>query len=265
MVIDTKKILIISGSVRKKGDGYKITQSFIEKLRGGNNFEWEYLYLNDYEIKGCIGCKVCIRKNEESCPLKDDLLNIVNRLNEADGFIFTSPVYSLAVTSQMKAFIDRTNYLLHRPTLIGKPTIVISTTDLAGTKGVIKYLRHIIITLGMRYTGGLGVKMGAYKNNETYKQKTEQKIEKLALAFKTSMDAGNQQRPFFRQALTFKGWQTRMAVTKDKNPYDYAYWSERGWMDADYFYPTTIKWPTKIITSLLKKRLTKVMKEGFIR
>lgn len=264
METERKKILIISGSARKKGDGFKMTESLIKRFADEGKFEWEYLFLNDYEIKGCIGCRVCIKRNEEMCPLKDDLLNIVSKMNEADGFVFTTPVYSMAITSQMKAFIDRSNYLLHRPTMIGKPTIIISTTDLGGTRSIIKYLAHILRSLGLRYSGGLGVRMGHYRNNEVYRHKTDKKINDLALAFKSSMEAGNQQRPYFKQALVFKVWQTRSIVTKDKNPGVYKYWMENGWIDTDYFYPTKIMLSSKIIIKIFKNRVIKLMKEGFI-
>lgn len=264
MIKEPKKILIISGSARKKGNSYKITESFVEKVGDANTYEWEYLYLSDYEIKGCIGCKVCMRKSEEACPFKDDLLQVVSKMKEADGFIFTTPVYSRAVTGQMKTFIDRTNYLLHRPALIGKPTIVISTTDLAGTKKVIDHLKIIITTLGLRYTGGLGVKMGAYINNEKYQQKIEQKLKDLSLVFKTSIDAGDRQAPNFGQVLRFKAWQTRMKISKDKYPTDYEYWAEKGWIEADYFYPTTIKIPVRVLVNLIMKKMNKDMREAFI-
>ena len=259
-----KNILVVSGSGRKKGDGYKMTESLRKEFGDEVNYNWEYLYLNDYEIKGCIGCKVCNKMNEEKCPFKDDLLSIVSRMNAADGFVFTSPVYSMAVTSQMKSFIDRTNYLLHRPSLVGKPTIIISTTELAGTKKIIKYLSHILRTMTLRYEGGVGIRIGAYKNNVKYKNKADQKIKKLANVFKTSLDAGNRQKPYFKQAILFKVWQTRIIVSKDKYPYEYKYWESNGWIETDYFYPTKINLFPKLLTKLLKKRMTKLISEGFI-
>lgn len=262
MLSERKNIFIISGSPRKKGDGYKITEFLIEKF-GDNNYDWQYIFLADYKINGCIGCRLCNRKHEETCPLKDDLLDLVDKMKTADGFVFTSPVYSLAVTSQMKAFIDRTNYLLHRPAFIGKPTVIISTTDLAGEQKVIKYLKHIITTMGLRYSGGLGIKMGLYKNNDSYKQKTDIKIESLSKQFRKSLEAGDHQKPSFKQALLFRLWQTRALVSKDKNPYDYEYWSERGWMDSDYFYPTNISKPKKILINIIRNKMIKKLREGF--
>ncbi|BEP29820.1 flavodoxin family protein [Helicovermis profundi] len=261
---EVKNILVISASPRKKGDGYKITESIIKEIGDEKSFKWEYLFLNDFEIKACIGCRICIKMNEEKCPFKDDLLSIVSKMNDADGYVFTSPVYSVAVSSQMKAFIDRTNYLLHRPFSIGKPTIAICTAELRGTKSVIKYLSHILNTLGLRYEGGIGVKIGPYKNNKKYKRKTDIKIKKLAGVFKTSLEKGNRQKPYFKQAILFKMWQTRAIISKDKNPYDYEYWLAKGWINTDYYYPTKINSISKFLFKLFKKRLAKFMKEGFI-
>lgn len=261
---EIKKILVISGSARKKGDGYKMTESIRKEFRDDNLYNWEYLYLNDYEIKGCIGCRMCNKSSEEKCPFKDDLLSIVSKMIEADGFVFTSPVYSIAISSQMKAFIDRTNYLLHRPSLIGKPSIIVSTTEFGGTRSVIKYLSHILSSLALRYEKGLGVRIGAYKNNKNYKNKTDKRIKKLAHIFKTSLEAGNRQKPYFKQAILFKAWQTRAFISKDKSPYDYQYWKTKGWFEADYYYPTKIGLLPTLITTLFKKRITKLMIEGFI-
>lgn len=259
-----KNILVISGSARKKGDGYKMTESLRKEFGDEENFKWEYLYLNDYEIKGCVGCRVCNKTNEKKCLFKDDLLSIVTKMSAADGLVFTSPVYSMAISSQMKAFIDRTNYLIHRPSMIGKPTIIISTTELAGTKSVIKYLRHILKSLALRYEGGLGIRVGAYKNNEKYKKNTDKKLKTLSEVFKFSLETGNQQKPYFRQSILFNVWKTRAIISKDKSPYDYEYWVENGWLDADYFYPTKVNLFSKLVVKLFKKLLIKRLKEGFI-
>ncbi len=264
MMSEIKNILVISGSGRKKGDGYKMTESLRKEFGDEANYNWEYLYLNDYEINGCIGCKVCNKMNEVNCPFKDDLLSIVSKMNEADGFVFSSPVYSRGITSQMKSFIDRTNYWLHRPSLVGKPAIVISTTEIIGTKEVLQHLSHVLRTMTLRYEGGIGIRIGAYKNNNKYKNKTDQKIRKLANVFETLLEASNRQKPYFKQAILFKVWQTRIIVSKDKSPYEYNYWESNGWIETDYFYPTKINLFSKLLTKLFKKRMTKLLSEGFI-
>ncbi|MCK4826914.1 flavodoxin family protein [bacterium] len=68
------KILSIMGSPRK-GDSYKITKIFEEKLSALEKVEFKYLFLGDINLEYCRGCSICMKKGEEFCPSKDITLN----------------------------------------------------------------------------------------------------------------------------------------------------------------------------------------------
>ena len=101
-------------------------------------------------------------------------------------------------------------------------------------------------------------------NHEKYKIKTEKKLRKLAHVFKTSLEAGSRQRPYLKQAMLFRAWQTRIIISKDKSPADYQFWATNGWLERDYFYQTKIGIFPKLLFRLLKKRIKKLMTEAFI-
>lgn len=66
----------------------------------------ERLNLRDYEVRPCNACEVCYSKPWK-CPIKDDALEILKKMKEADGLIMASPVYGADVTAQLKALMDR--------------------------------------------------------------------------------------------------------------------------------------------------------------
>ena len=111
------KIYAINGSPRKKGWN---TFSLLENaLKGAQSVgaEIEMINLYDYTYKGCISCLACKRKNNTTngiCAYKDDLTPIFEKLKEADGIIFGSPIYYSSTTGQFRAFIERLCFPLYR-------------------------------------------------------------------------------------------------------------------------------------------------------
>jgi len=259
-----KKIIVLSGSARKKGNTMKSVEAIQKKFEPSDQFEWEHIYLYDYNIKGCIGCKACIIKDGNACPFKDDVLGIMEKLKSADGIIFASPVYSRAVTGQLKNFIDRTNYALHRPSLIGIPSISVSTTDIGMAKKVANYLTVIASSMGTRNEGVLAVRMGSLNNNPKYRKKVERDIDKIGEKFRVSVLEGKKQNPTFEQLLRFNFWRTRAVISREKYPNDYNYWNENGWADSEYYYDAKIKFVHSMVIKLLIRKLEGKIREGVL-
>lgn len=98
------KILILNGSSRKKGN----TRTALKQLEKGidlNKNSVEFLDITDFKIAGCLGCDGC--KRTGVCVIKDDAIDIVEKILDADMVIFGSPVYWWGISSQTKALIDR--------------------------------------------------------------------------------------------------------------------------------------------------------------
>ena len=113
----------------------------------------ETIDLCDREIEFCIGCGNCMEKGK--CWILDDHAGIVERLLAADGVILASPVYFSHVTAQMKAFIDRSLSLGHKPRGTWKPGIAVSVSAGLGETLVAEYLASMLRPYGAFAVGRL--------------------------------------------------------------------------------------------------------------
>ena len=113
------KVTAFVGSARKKHT-YNATEKFLQKLQSLGDIEYEIVPLSDYDLKTCKGCMLCLNKGEELCPLKDDRDKLIEKMNNSDGIIFSSPNYSFNVSGLMKIFLDRLGFIFHRPRFFGK-------------------------------------------------------------------------------------------------------------------------------------------------
>lgn len=105
------RIVCLLGSPREKGNSSTIANRFCdtaEKLGA----EIQTFPLNKLEYKGCQGCMACKTKLDR-CALEDDLTAVLEAVRETDVLVLATPIYFWDVTSQLKAFLDRTySYLV---------------------------------------------------------------------------------------------------------------------------------------------------------
>jgi len=102
------KVLAFSGSPRREGNTKIVLRHTLEPLTEAG-FETEIIDLFDYDVKPCLGCNDCRKK--EYCPIDDDLIPLYEKMKASDGIILASPVYFCAATPPLKALIDRTGYI----------------------------------------------------------------------------------------------------------------------------------------------------------
>ncbi len=99
-----KRILVIQGGGRPKGNTSQLVEHFINGARdAGHSVEKISLLKN--EVKGCLGCNAC--RNGKPCIQKDAFNDLVPRIKNADCIVFASPLYFWTVSSRIKAFIER--------------------------------------------------------------------------------------------------------------------------------------------------------------
>lgn len=101
-----KKVLILSGSPRKNGNSAALCHEFARGAEESGN-QVELIFLRDKKIGYCQACYYC-KKHDGVCAIKDDMAEILARMNAADIIVMASPVYFYSVDAQMKALIDRT-------------------------------------------------------------------------------------------------------------------------------------------------------------
>ena len=78
------------------------------------------------KIGFCIHCDQCLK--EARCIIDDDIQELYPLLQDAEAFVFATPVYNGGVSAQIKTVMDRTRALLaqDRDALWGKPGIAIA-------------------------------------------------------------------------------------------------------------------------------------------
>ncbi len=101
------KVLLINGSPHPKG----CTYTALEEVAGALNAEGidtEIVQVGGKVAGGCKGCGYCRR--EGKC-ITDDIVNqLQDKIREADGYIFGTPVHYAAASGDLTAFMDRLFY-----------------------------------------------------------------------------------------------------------------------------------------------------------
>jgi multimeric flavodoxin WrbA len=72
--------------------------------------EIELIHLYDLNYKGCYSCFACKERGGASygrCPIKDDLLPLFKRIEEADVVVFGAPIYIGRISGAMQSFLER--------------------------------------------------------------------------------------------------------------------------------------------------------------
>jgi multimeric flavodoxin WrbA len=253
-----KKILVISGSSRKNGNSMKLVSMFTSQLEQ-NQYDIEFLNLTDYKLAFCRGCSACFKNNESFCPLKDDVSIIAEKMKAADGLIFVSPIYGRLISGQMKTLIDRISYIYHRPAMIAKPAVFLTTADVGYIKEVSRYMQFMITTMGMRSVGTAGALSGGLKNSESYRVDILHKLNKLTIEFEKELSRTSLPKPNFQELLHFTKWKIKNKVFKEIYAYDYSYWKEKGWLDSQYYYETEISVWNRFILNIITKVLPSIV------
>ena len=101
----SKKIVVITGSPRKKGNSIAMTEAFIKAAEEKDHRVTRFDAV-DMKLGGCHACETCY-KTGRACSFDDDFNLIAPAVLEADVVVFTMPVYWYSIPSQTKAVIDR--------------------------------------------------------------------------------------------------------------------------------------------------------------
>jgi len=138
------KILGISCSPREQGNTVALLE---EVLRGSarEGARTELYRVSGKTIEPCRGCRACWETGE--CPIEDDMQDLGNRMIDADGIVFGTPIYFYNMTAQAKAILDRT-IALGRPgrNLANKVGGVVAVAASLGLADALKDLYFYFVT-----------------------------------------------------------------------------------------------------------------------
>jgi len=161
------KILGLSCSPRKSGNTEILVSEALNGARS-EGAEIELFSLSGKDIEPCDGCYAC--RTTGKCHINDDMQAAYQKLSEADGIVFGTPIYYYSLTGQAKVFIDRTYAFGHSPK--GLANKVGGIIAVAATIGLIDAIKDLYFFFAIKhmvaadYVAAYASKKGAIKENE---------------------------------------------------------------------------------------------------
>ncbi len=220
------KILAIHGSPRTVRSTTRMLAAHVLEGAAEAGAETEMIDLCDLSITPCTACDACTLTG--ICVNDDDVPALVDRMKEADGIVFASPVYIDNVSGQMKVFFDRLADAIHYQALAGKYGCSVATTHTSGGDEVVAYQNHVLTYLGVIAVGGLSVATGGDAAAIDAREDEARSLGKnLAAAIRDGFSdpareaeiAGN--REFFKDIVL---------ENRDFRPGEYERWVTLGWI-----------------------------------
>ena len=246
------KVTAFIGSGRKKHT-YNASEKFLQNLHSFGNVDYEIIMLSDYKIGTCKGCKLCLDKDEELCPFKDDRDKLIEKLESSDGVIFASPNYSFQVSALMKIFLDRLAFNFHRPGYFGKTYTSIVVQGIAKGEEIVKYLDFVGKGMGFNVIKGC-----CLKSLEPMTDKGRKEIDRIIASqskkFYKQLVKNEFPSPSLWWLMVFRMGRTSIKRMLDESWRDYAYYRDKGWFESDYFYPVKLN-PFKKLTGKIFDKL----------
>jgi multimeric flavodoxin WrbA len=261
------KILVVMGSPRK-GNTYQAVRKVEEVMRSKGDVEFEYLMLGDANLSQCSGCFVCFMKGEDHCPFKDDAPLIEQKMHDADGVIFATPVYGMNVSALMKTFIDRFSYIFHRPRFFHKKALLLSTTGALGLKEILDYLQLVAGIWGFEVSHRVGIVTPPMPISRKRELENEQKLRKAAVVFYDALLKKEHNSPGLRSVIVFRAQKASFGELALDSPADHAYWKEKGWLrpQANYYVDVPVNPLYNVIgwvsEQFLRRKIRKEMAEA---
>lgn len=102
------KVILVNGSPHAGGCTYTALTEVAGALES-RGIETELFWLGVKPIGGCIACNSCLKSG--TCFQEDDVVNaFLEKVPQADGFVFGSPVHFAAASGALTSFLDRVFY-----------------------------------------------------------------------------------------------------------------------------------------------------------
>jgi multimeric flavodoxin WrbA len=251
-----KKVIAIIGT-QTKNNTYRAVQKFEKYLKQYGEIEFEYVFLSDYSLEFCRGCKVCFDKGEEHCPLKDDRDVLLEKMEHADGVIFATPNYAFQLSARMKNLFDRLAFIIHRPRFFGKTCTAIVTQGIGKGEDILKYIYFNGENMGFHVSKGCCVNT-LEPMTEVQNKKLAHEVKEASSRFYKELMRPTPSPSFFR-LMMFRI--SRPLVKSAGEKYrDYHYYMEKGWFESDYYYDTSLGIPKRLaghLFDLLGRRMAK--------
>jgi len=220
------KILAIHGSPRTIRSTTRQLANFVLEGAAEAGAETELVDLCDLKITPCTACEGCSFNG--ICVYEDDMPALVERMKEADGILFASPVYIDNVSGQMKIFFDRLADAIHYQVLAGKFGCSVASTHTSGGEEVVAYQNHVLNYLAVLSVGGISIATGGDAGAIDSREADARALGKrLVSAIRDGFSDKKQEAEIVDNREFFKDL---VLENRDFRPEEYERWVRMGWI-----------------------------------
>ncbi len=147
------KVLLINGSPRKNGNTSIALQEVADTLRK-EGIETETVWIGNKPVRGCSACCRCksgepYPDGHTGCVFNDDVCNSISaKYQEADGFVFGSPVYYGQPNGALLSIMQRSFYS-NGAAVQNKPAAVVAVCRRGGATAAFQCLNMPLQMMNM--------------------------------------------------------------------------------------------------------------------
>lgn len=215
------KIFIYVGSNREEESKSMATAMQIKRIlesKAEHGAEVEIFHAGKNKLQECTGCCSCFFSGK--CPLdaKDHMALLKEKMKNAEGIVFISPVYLHHVSGAMKTFVDRISYWAHLFGLIGKMGLIVSVSSTNGNDYVEFYLEKVQHMLGIHVAGKSSLPLDLMTEAESIEN-----IEAGCQALLKSLEQGTPFKSTQKQEFLFTTYKEQLLRAGKRNS-EYDYW-----------------------------------------
>ena len=142
-----KKVVILNGSPRRKGNTSDLVKAFTEGAESAGNTVTEF-FLDGMDIRGCKGCFGGHSSRECPCVQKDDMAQIYPAVRDCDVVVLATPLYYWNMSGQLKTALDRLFALEEGDGNLlrgnGKSSALLMAAEGHGFEDVVLYYDHLM-------------------------------------------------------------------------------------------------------------------------
>ncbi|PXV91685.1 NADPH-dependent FMN reductase [Lachnotalea glycerini] len=229
-----KKVFALIGSRQKKGNTITFVKNITKQL-SNEEFQVEYVFPQDYDIKPCVGCSKCFTNCK--CVNKDDIELLQQKILESDILIIASPVYLHYFTGDLKLILDKLAWWAHTFRLQGKPVVVLSTCSCNAFTSVIKPLSSIISYMGGNVIATANASYFPNQiNNSKWLSEVSQEIAKRISKYVNLPPQSNKDiEKLFPSSKYMVMLQSDTKSTVGVEPCEYNFWRDSGMLEYNSF------------------------------
>jgi len=187
--IGSKRVLVLLGSPRKKGNSSTLAEQIIKGAESVGA-KVETIHLHAMNIAPCQSCYTCQKRDSKGCAIDDDMQTIYQKLIDNEAWVIASPVYWFNMSAQTKLFMDRCFALpaYNKDAFSGKRiAIAMSYGDTdpftSGCVNALRCFQDAFRYVGAKIVGmvyGSALDSGEINSNESLMQKAEELGKTLA-------------------------------------------------------------------------------------